>query len=832
MQVQARIEQIKTLKGRVKILKDFQSSCKTRTSRALAQKKDVRVQLISAAKQRSSSKLNDKKTPALCYGPLENPHVAIYQDVLIKFPTTVTRAKWSKKEIENLKKGVKQQFQEKLLQQSVDILNDTEDSSIEGSSLDMIVASIRDCEITPQNMRSFLPKINWEQLASMYVPSRSGMECQSRWLNCEDPLINGNPWTNMEDKNLLHIVQQKGPSNWIDIAISLGTNRTPFQCLARYQRSLNASIIRREWTKEEDIKLQEAVEEYGENNWQVAASFMEGRTGTQCSNRWMKSLHPTRKRVGKWTPEEDKRLKVAVAIFGPKNWCKIAEFVPGRMQAQCRERWANSLDPSLNRGSWTSEEDLLLEKAIQKHGYCWSKVAQCVPNRTDNQCMRRWANLNPEQVPMLRAAKKTKREAMISNFVDRESERPAIGPNDFLQLPAIGPPPRMKRTESVRKRRGRRNRKANFSGDDTSEEVLRITNGSEGEDGQEVGTSVTQVRRSSRRRKRKVFTEEDDDLKAIRDSVGRNSKLKLKSNKKKNLPIAKYENPDNIESTDSFISVAPKRHNCKRPKLKDVACSPENHEAVEDDDMTLASFLGRSFGAKRLSHSVEPAETVSASAYVDSTALVDENASVVGISRPNRLITMEEMSSDQMQVDESGDDLPLSYFCTKLKDTVSASAKVDAFAQVDENASAAGVSVPKKTKKPKRLSIMEELSSDQMLVDDSGDDLPLSRFRKKLKDTRARVVEEADAETVSASAEVDSAVQVDENSSAAAVIQPKRLSTMEERSPDPMQIEESGDDLPLSRFCKKVKDSHANTEDGPDNMTFTHFYKRLKRRKC
>lgn len=95
----------------------------------------------------------------------------------------------------------------------------------------------------------------------------------------------------MEDKNILHIIQEKGLSNWIDIAASLGTNRTPFQCLARYQRSLNASILKREWTSEEDNQLRAAVETYGESNWQVVASAMEGRTGTQCSNRSVNMLN-------------------------------------------------------------------------------------------------------------------------------------------------------------------------------------------------------------------------------------------------------------------------------------------------------------------------------------------------------------------------------------------------------------------------------------------------------------------------------------------------------------------------------------------------------------
>ena len=55
--------------------------------------------------------------------------------------------------------------------------------------------------------------------------------------------------------------------------------------MARYQRSLNACILKREWTVDEDAQLRTAVEDFGEGNWQLIASVLQGRTGTQCSNR-------------------------------------------------------------------------------------------------------------------------------------------------------------------------------------------------------------------------------------------------------------------------------------------------------------------------------------------------------------------------------------------------------------------------------------------------------------------------------------------------------------------------------------------------------------------
>ncbi|XP_031269010.1 transcription factor MYB3R-3-like [Pistacia vera] len=122
-------------------------------------------------------------------------------------------------------------------------------------------------------------------------------------------------------------------------------------------------------------------------NWnQLASMYVEGRSGEECEAQWKKTLHLMRQRVGRWTPDEDKRLTVAAILFGPKNWKKIAQFGPGRTQVQCRGRWVNSWDPSVNRGEWTEEEDLMLEAALEEHGFSWSKVAAALPGRIDNQC--------------------------------------------------------------------------------------------------------------------------------------------------------------------------------------------------------------------------------------------------------------------------------------------------------------------------------------------------------------------------------------------------------------------------------------------------------------
>ena len=79
-------------------------------------------------------------------------------------------------------------------------------------------------------------------------------------------------------------------------------------------------------------------------------------------------------------------LSTAVRTHGAKNWVKVQQHVPGRTDVQCRERWVNILNPDLNQGEWSTEEDEKLKKLIEKHGLGkWSTVAAELYPRTDNQ---------------------------------------------------------------------------------------------------------------------------------------------------------------------------------------------------------------------------------------------------------------------------------------------------------------------------------------------------------------------------------------------------------------------------------------------------------------
>jgi myb proto-oncogene protein len=66
-------------------------------------------------------------------------------------------------------------------------------------------------------------------------------------------------------------------------------------------------------------------------------------------------------------------MKCEIETHDGKNWRAIAALVPGRATHQCTDRWNDILNPSIDRanertGKWTADEDSKLKGAVQTHG--------------------------------------------------------------------------------------------------------------------------------------------------------------------------------------------------------------------------------------------------------------------------------------------------------------------------------------------------------------------------------------------------------------------------------------------------------------------------------
>ncbi|XP_032056272.1 snRNA-activating protein complex subunit 4 [Aythya fuligula] len=289
-------------------------------------------------------------------------------------PKLLKLSYWNQK-LEKVKTEMEKQILEKQIkevEQEIEAINQLPESDLLGDRFD---------------------EHDWEKISNIHFDGqRSSEELRKFWQNYEHPSINKKEWTEEETERLKKIAAEHGYLDWQTIAQELGTNRTAFQCLQKYQ-AYNKDLKRKEWTRDEDLMLLELVQEMRVGShipYKKIAYYMEGRDSAQLIYRWTKSVDPSLKK-GPWTPEEDAMLLAAVKKYGERDWYKIRTEVPGRSDAQCRDRYLKALHCDVKKGRWSLEEEEQLIDLVQKHGLGhWSKIASELPHRTGSQCLSKW----------------------------------------------------------------------------------------------------------------------------------------------------------------------------------------------------------------------------------------------------------------------------------------------------------------------------------------------------------------------------------------------------------------------------------------------------------
>ncbi|KAG2700879.1 hypothetical protein I3760_06G018400 [Carya illinoinensis] len=115
-------------------------------------------------------------------------------------------------------------------------------------------------------------------------------------------------------------------------------------------------------------------------------------------------------RKGPWTLEEDSTLIHHIACHGEGRWNLLAKLAGlKRTGKSCRLRWLNYLKPDIKRGNLTPQEQLLILELHSKWGNRWSKIAQHLPGRTDNEIKNYWRTRVQKQARQLNIESNSKR---------------------------------------------------------------------------------------------------------------------------------------------------------------------------------------------------------------------------------------------------------------------------------------------------------------------------------------------------------------------------------------------------------------------------------------
>ena len=126
-----------------------------------------------------------------------------------------------------------------------------------------------------------------------------------------------------------------------------------------------------------------------------------GRSAKEAHYRWDRYLNNTPRSVKfhHWTEAEDALIYRAVHVAqqadksgGCPEWSAMACSLPGRKGKQVRERWRNCLDPKLEHGPFTREDDIRLWDGQKVHGRKGAEIAISVfgGSRSENQVKNRW----------------------------------------------------------------------------------------------------------------------------------------------------------------------------------------------------------------------------------------------------------------------------------------------------------------------------------------------------------------------------------------------------------------------------------------------------------
>ncbi|GAA6024421.1 hypothetical protein JCM10207_003410 [Rhodosporidiobolus poonsookiae] len=127
--------------------------------------------------------------------------------------------------------------------------------------------------------------------------------------------------------------------------------------------------------------------------WETIARALGDRSLLAIYNH-VRRLYAPEAKAGKWTDDEDAKLRAAVKELGASAWEEIGRRVGTRTGGACRDRWTKQLNfkgEEGKKGRWTKEEEDELRKWYKELGAQWATISKKMNGtRTPTQCRTKW----------------------------------------------------------------------------------------------------------------------------------------------------------------------------------------------------------------------------------------------------------------------------------------------------------------------------------------------------------------------------------------------------------------------------------------------------------
>ncbi|OIV92511.1 hypothetical protein TanjilG_02274 [Lupinus angustifolius] len=146
----------------------------------------------------------------------------------------------------------------------------------------------------------------------------------------------------------------------------------------------------------------------------------------------------TQVKRGPWSPEEDLKLIAFIQKNGHDNWRSLPKQ-SGLLRCgkSCRLRWINYLRPDVKRGNFTIQEEEAIIRLHKDFGNKWSKIASCLPGRTDNEIKNVWNTHLKKRLSIQSSESSTDESKLESSITSSSSSlSESLSSNDAPNLAA------------------------------------------------------------------------------------------------------------------------------------------------------------------------------------------------------------------------------------------------------------------------------------------------------------------------------------------------------------------------------------------------------------